>query len=93
VDIRIGAATPVGRAPDKAGATIDVVEAKVLALRPPRARPDGPPAGRADQRRPDSPDQDPPGARILVLMVLDGARLPKDLQTHPYRVFIRFARR
>jgi len=93
MDIRVGAVARVGPPPAKPAAGIDVVEAKVLAIRPPRSSSQNVPNGRVDQRRGGSPAQDPPGARVLVLMVVDGARVPKDLQTRDYRVFLRFARR
>jgi len=93
MDIRVGAVAPVGSPLEKTAPPLEVIEAKVLAERPPRGRGQGPPRARSDQRRADSPAQDPPGARVLVLMVLDGTRVPKDLQTRAYRVFIRFARR
>ncbi len=48
---------------------------------------------RSDRRRPDSPPQDPPDARVIVLIVPEGTRVPKDIDTQAYRVFIRFAKR
>ena len=32
-------------------------------------------------------------ARVLILMVPEGTRVPKDIDTKAYRVFIRFAKR
>ena len=51
------------------------------------------PRDRSDRRRPDSPPQDPPDARVIVLIVPEGTRVPKDIDTQAYRVFIRFAKR
>jgi len=69
------------------------IEAKVLSVRPPRRRNQGPPGGRGNQRRDTSPAQDMPGARVLLLKVLDGSLLPADVESGGYRVFIRFAKR
>jgi hypothetical protein len=93
MDIRVGAVEPIGATPDKLATPVDVLEGRVLAVRPPRARSQGPPRGRTELRRPDSPRQDPPEARVLVLMVRDGTSIPKDIQNRPYRVVLRFVRR
>ena len=38
-------------------------------------------------------DRDPVNARVLILMVPDGTRLPEGLDSGQWRVFLRFARR
>jgi len=93
MDIRVGAVTPVASAAEKILSPISGIEARLLAVRPSRSRGKGPPQDRSDRRRPDSPPQDPPDARVIVLMVPEGTRVPKDIDTQAYRVFIRFARR
>ena len=93
MDIRVGAVAPVASPADKTLSPIAGIEARLLAVRPPRSRGQGPPQGRTDLRRRDSPAQDPPDARVLILMVPDGTRIPKDIDTQAYRVFVRFAKR
>jgi hypothetical protein len=94
MDIRVGAVEPVGP-PGKKPPPLPAgfIEAKVLDVRPARRGDSAASRGRPDKRRNASPTQDPPGARVLVLMILDGTLVPGDLQTGPYRTFIRFARR
>ena len=93
MDIRVGAVAPVGPPAEKSAAPAGLIEARVLAVRPPRRQSQGPPQGRSDLRRNDSPPHDPPSARVLVLMVVDGSLIPPDAQTGGYRVSIRFAKR
>ena len=93
MDIRIGAVAPVGPLTEKSVTPPALIEAKVLAVRAPRRGRQGIPRGRADERRSDSPAQDPPGARVLLLMIPDGGSLPDDIQTGAYRAFVRFTRR
>lgn len=93
MDIRVGAVAPVAAPGDKTASPIANIEARVLFMRPPRSRNRGAPAGKVDQRRQDSPGQDPPDAKVLILMVPEGTRIPKDLDSQQYRVFLRFAKR
>ena len=93
MDIRVGEVVPVTSTAEKALSQIAGIEARLLAVRPSRSRGQGPPRDRTDRRRPDSPPQDPPDARVIILMVPDGTRVPKDIDTQAYRVFIRFAKR
>ena len=93
MDIRVEAVTPVASLAGKTAATAGLIEAKVLAVRPPRRRSTPPPAGRPDQRRHHGPAQDPPGARVLVLLIADGTQVPADLETGAYRAFVRFTKR
>ena len=93
MDIRVGGVVPVASPAEKALSQIASIEARLLAVRPSRSRGQGPPRDRTDRRRADSPPQDPPDARVIVLMVPEGTRVPKDIDTQSYRVFIRFAKR
>jgi hypothetical protein len=92
VDIRIGGPPPVGPPAEKTALPTGVVEAKVLALRPPRSRTDGvPPDG--EERRETKAGTDARGGRVLVLFVPDAQQLPEGLDSGAFRVFLRFARR
>jgi hypothetical protein len=93
MDITVGAVTPVGPLPRKAADPHGIAEATVLAVRPPRRERRGAPEGRVDQRRSGGPAQDPPGAKILVLMIVDGTAVPDDVLSGRYRVIVRFTRR
>ena len=91
MDIRVGEVARVGPLPAKIAIAGGVIEVKVLAVRPARrGRASAP--GKAE-RRSGGPAQDPPGARVLVVMVVDGTLVPDDLHTGRYRTFLRFARR
>jgi hypothetical protein len=94
MDIRVGAIAPVGSPSKTILIPAGFIEVKVLAVRP--ARRSGKSAGsdaHAERRRSGTTAPDPPGARVLVVMVLDGALVPADLESGRYRTFIRFARR
>ena len=84
MDIKIGNVAPAGKAGDKSQEQRRAVEARLLALRTPRRR---------NREGHPTRDRDPMSARVLVLMVPDGTRLPEDLQDGSWRVFLRFARR
>ena len=70
------------------------LEAQVLHVRPPRGRRRDGSDKRGDKERRQSAARtsDPPGSRVLVLLVSDAHRLPQDLAGGKYRVFLRFAR-
>jgi hypothetical protein len=93
MDIRVGEVAPVTSPAEKILSPLVGIEARLLAVRPPRSRGQRPPQDRSDRRRRDSPLQDPADARVLILMVPEGTRVPKDIDTKGYRVFIRFAKR
>ncbi len=94
MDIRIGAPSRVGPPGDRSAAPQGSVEARILAIRKPRRRRGsggGQPEGverRAGQQR-----NDPPGGRVLILMIPDAGKLPPALESGAYRVFLRFVRR
>lgn len=97
MDIVVGSVTAV-RLPD--GGTGpgpgSVVEGTVLAVRMPRGSRGGQGEGRAggeERRRRKAPRKpDPPGSRVLTLLILDPSTLPADLEGAPYRVLLRFVR-
>lgn len=91
--IIIGATDPVDRAGARGELPLGVtVEAKVLQLRPPRKR-RGPPPDGQNERRAGMSGQDPEGGRVMVLLIPEGQKLPKDLSSGNYKVFLRFAPR
>jgi hypothetical protein len=92
MDFRIGAPPPVGKPPEKTPLAGGAVEAKLLTVRPGRRSRTEPSLPFPD-RREESPKADPPGGRILVLLVPDGSQLPPDLAPGSWRVFLRFAKR
>jgi hypothetical protein len=88
MDVVIGRIAPTGGATEKPQEGPAPIEARLLHVRPPRRRP---PASDRGTRAPGSTAMDPPGARVLVLLVPDAYRLPDDLSKH--RVFLRFVKR
>ena len=92
MDIRVGGTSEVGAPADSPAAQGSTVEAKLLGIRAPRRRTEGPPQGKGERRGATSA-RDPVNGRVLILMISDGGRLPKGIETGAYRVFLRFARR
>lgn len=90
MDFVIGRVTPAGKANEKAAEPAAPLEARLLHVRLPRRSRD---AAKGNTRSGGSPQVDPPGARVLVLLVPDGFRLPDDLNERNYRIFIRIARK
>ncbi len=93
MDFTIGRVPPATTTDDKRPDATLGIEARVLHVRQPRRNPDpnrakGPP--RMGKR---SPTVDPPGARVLVLLVPDAYKLPEDLNEGPYRIFLRIVRK
>jgi hypothetical protein len=79
MDIRIGGPPPVGPPADKTSLPQGAVEAKVLALRPPRSRQEGVPPNE-EERRESKPGVDTRGGRVLVLFIPDAQQLPEGLE-------------
>jgi hypothetical protein len=67
------------------------IEAKVLAVRPPRRRAGDQQDGR--ERRHEGAQADPVNGKVLVLMTPEGYNLPADLGSGKYRVFLRIVPR
>ncbi len=68
------------------------IEAKVLHVRQPRRSRD-PNKIKGNQRQASSAAVDPPGARVLVLLVPDAYKLPDDLMDGNHRIFLRIVKR
>ena len=92
MDIRVGVTPDVGAPADSTADRGSTVEAKVLGVRAPRRRTEGPPPKKGE-RRGATPARDPVNGRVLILMIPDGSRLPKGIENGNYRIFLRFARR
>ena len=93
MDIVIGRISPAllpesGAAGSKGGA----VEATVLAVRGPRGGRSGQKQGEERRRRRTAARTDPPGSRVLTLLVTEPAGIPQDVDQVPYRVLLRFVR-
>jgi len=91
MDVIIGRVPAIGQAGDRQAASPAPIEAKLLHVRMPRRRRDSERVG--PDRAPTSPGVDPPGARVLVLLVPDAYRLPDDLNDSKYRIFLRVVRK
>jgi len=92
MDIRVGGVPPVGPPGDATSTPGGAIEARVLGAREPRRRSsERPPRG--IERREDPRTPDPAGGRVLILLIPEGHRLPEDIESGTWRVFLRFARR
>jgi hypothetical protein len=66
-----------------------MTEAKVLSVRPPRRQNGVSPEG-AEERRARPTALDCASGQVLVLLVPEGHKIPKDVATGKYRVLLRF---
>ena len=90
MDLVVGRIPPARNGPDGTREGRKLLEARILHVREPRRRR----AERRGEERRDAPaQQDPPGARALVLLVPDAHRLPPDLGDGNWRVFLTFSRK
>lgn len=78
---------PQKREADRGGA----LEAKVLAVRPPRRQAGEQPDG--GERRREGGQTDPAGGKVLLLLAPEGHNVPADLDSGKYRVFLRIVPR
>lgn len=92
MDIVVGRIPAIATPGDKRLDTPQGIEARVLHVRQPR-RSRNPAKVNERQRRASSPQADPPGARVLIVLVPEAHRLPDDLESGNYRTFLRFVRR
>ena len=92
MDIRVGSIARITDRGDSNRGPGAPVEAKLLAIRAPRRRGEKPPPG-VERRDEKTKQQDPVAGKVLVLMIPDGTRLPDNLESGEYRVFLRFAKR
>jgi hypothetical protein len=92
MDIVIGSAPRINFAgrnsPEMEGS---LVEARLLDVRGPRKRRGPPPEG--DERRDFGPVEDPVTGRVLVLLVPEGHRIPRGVESGSYKIFLRFLHR
>ncbi len=89
MEIVIGDTSAVGSPTVKEGRTGGLVEAKVLNIRAPRKRKVNTTVWK-DKRRKEKYGHDPGDGRIMVLLVPDGYKIPKDIETREYKVLMRF---
>ncbi|MCF8067022.1 MAG: hypothetical protein K9L30_00400 [Desulfobacterales bacterium] len=91
MEIVIGATSYVGtnnvRSDGRGGENI---EAQVLNVRQPRKNLVNPPEGE-NHRKNGMIKLDPANGRVMTILVPNGYRLPEDISTGKYRVFLRFA--
>lgn len=92
MDFVVGKIPAAGGPSEKSRTDRGQIEARVVGLRGPRQRRDGRDSSAGEGRTGGEPHADPPGAKVLLLMVPEAYRLPDDLTTGSYRVFLRFAR-
>jgi len=92
MDFLIGRPPGVGAPGTKAPKQTDLIEAKLLAVRPARRRGESPPSAVRERRGNTEGGRDPRGGRVLILMIPDGQQLPGGLDKGIYRVFLRFVR-
>ena len=85
----VGAPRPIGSPDKRLPNQPRMVEARVLNVRPPR-RGVADLAGDQEDRRKQSPRQDPAAGRVMVLLVPEGHFMPADIDSGNYRVFLRF---
>lgn len=93
MDIMIGGTTRVGPGggrgrPDTETA---LVEAKLLDIRSPRKRRGNPPNG--TERREQAQSGDPADGRVVVLLIPEGQKVPRGVESGQYRIFLRFVPR
>ncbi|MCF8077090.1 MAG: hypothetical protein K9K63_03780 [Desulfotignum sp.] len=85
----VGAPQPIGPPGKRLPNQPQVVEARILNVRPPRRGPRSL-AEKQDNRRGRSQGQDPASGRVMVVLVPEGYYLPADIDSGNYRVFLRF---
>lgn len=90
MEIVIGATQRIGPPGKKPTPQGNVVEARILNVRPPRRRPRGPGTGHSERRNGQAA-YDPAAGRVIVLLVPEGYHIPQDIDSGNYRVFLRFA--
>ena len=67
------------------------VEAKLLDIRSPRKRRGHPPDG--TERREQTDPGDPATGRVVVLLIPDGQKIPRGVESGSHRIFLRFVPR
>jgi len=65
---------------------------RILRVRPARYGRRSPQGERRDGRRRGEPKFDPPGAKVITLLIGDGARIPEDVGPGKWEVLVSFRR-
>ncbi len=91
MEIIIGAPAPVGPPVRKTErSTGTTVEARILNVRPPRRQQTNRPEEK-NRRKGYNSSSDPINGRVMVLLIPEGHKLPQDIDSGKYRIFLRFA--
>jgi hypothetical protein len=69
-----------------------MLEAKLLDIRKPRKRSGDPPVGQAERRGSGDP-ADPASGQVLTLLIPEGHRIPRGVESGNYRIYLRFVQR
>jgi hypothetical protein len=93
VDVVIGRIPAIAGSAERKPEPGAPIEAKVLHVRQPRRSRDPNKVKGGNQRQSSSAQVDPPGARVLVLLVPDAYKLPEDLMDGNHRIFLRIVKR
>jgi len=89
MEIVIGATNYVGTNSVRSDTRVsDNIEARVLNVRPPRKHLVNPPEGK-NHRKNGMIRLDPANGRVMTILIPNGYRLPEDISTGKYRVFLR----
>ncbi len=89
MDIVIGATSPVKMPkPKDAAHGPKMIEARILNVRQPRKRKADRPTSEGERRKQNV--SDPVGSRVMVLLIPEGQRLPKDIESGRYKIQMRF---
>ncbi len=93
MNIVIGGATRIGPPGNQAKSDSEatLVEAKLLDIRSPRKRRGTPPNG--TERREQSDPGDPASGRVMILLIPDGQKVPRGVESGSHRIFLRFVPR
>ncbi len=93
MDFVVGRTVRVSQTESSKSEQSGFIEAKILHVREPRRRRSPDPEAHHGKERRAVAETDPPGARVLVMLVPDAYRLPEDIDQGEYRVFLRITRR
>jgi len=88
MEIKIGETPPVVKENTTDGRSVGgSVEATLLSMRPPRKR-----GGRRSMEQDElKAGENPENGRVMVLLVPEGYKIPRDIESRQYRIFLRFA--
>jgi hypothetical protein len=69
-----------------------MLEARLLDIRKPRKRRGDPPVGQTERRESGDCDDSPSG-QVLTLLIPEGHRIPRGVESGNYRIYLRFVQR